>query len=326
MKRKYFRVISLMLVMIMVLSLSFVYAEEDTGIPKRSDIAEQYKWKLEHIYKTTADWEKDYSMVQNELLPKMAAYKGKLDNTASVLECLKLSDQIGIVVDKIYNYAYMSSDQDNADNAAAELASRAESLNTASAEAQAFIIPELLKIPEAVLQESYINNSDFKDYRYYFSRLLAQKAHILSDAEEKLLAMTGDMAASPEDIYGNVTTADLEIPTMKDKEGNEFKLTKGKFSVLLTDKDRDIRKEAFEKHFATYDKVKNTLASTLSAEVNKNIFNARARKYNSALEASVTGSNNIPVLVYDNLVKSVNNNLDYLHKYVSLRKKVMNVD
>ncbi len=325
MKKRYFRSISLMLVMIMVLSVSFVYAEE-TGIPTRNDIAEQYKWKLEHIYPTAADWEKDYAMVQNELFPKIAAYKGKLNNPATVLECLKLSDQIGIVVDKIYNYAYMSSDQNNADNAAAELASRAESLNTASAEAQAFIVPELLKIPEATLKESYINNSSFQDYRYYFTKLLNQKAHILSDAEETLLAMTGDMAASPEDIYGNVTTADLEIPMMKDKDGNEFKLTRGKFSVLLSDKDRDLRKEAFEKHFATYDKVKNTLAATLSAEVNKNIFNAKARKYNSALEAAVTGSNNIPTSVYDNLVTSVNNNLSYLHKYVSLRKKVMNVD
>lgn len=325
MNKKFLRMTAVALAMIMVLSMSLVYAE-DNGIPKRSDIADQYKWKLEHIYKTTGDWEKDYAMVQKELLPKMAEYKSKLTNTGTVLECLKLSDQIGTVVDRLYVYACMSSDQNNADNAASELASRAESLNTASSEAQAFIVPELMKISEATLKANYINNPDFKDYKYYFTKLLGQKAHILSDAEEKILAMTGDMAASPEDIFTKATTADIEIPVMKDKDGNEFKLTRGKFSALLSDPDRAMRKEAFEKHFATYDKIKNTLAATLSAEVNKNVFNAKAKKYNSALEAAVTGNNNIPVAVYDNLVKSVNNNLSYLHKYVSLRKKVMDVD
>lgn len=325
MKKNFFRVTAVVLSMVMILSIGLVYAE-DSGIPTRNDIADKYKWKLEHIYKTNADWEKDYAMVQKELLPKIAEYKGQLTSTDKVLECLKLSDQIGTVVDRLYVYAYMSSDQNNADNAASELASRAESLNTAASEAQSFIVPELMKKSEGVLKQYYVDNPQFKDYKYYFTKLLDQKAHILTDAEEKILAMTGDMAASPEDIYGNLTTADIEIPTMKDKEGNEFKLTRGKFSLLLSDKDRDIRREAFEKHFATYDKVKNTLAATLSAEVKKNVFNAKARKYSSALEAAVTGNNNIPVAVYDNLVKAVNNNLSYLHKYVSLRKKVMNVD
>lgn len=325
MKKNFFRVTAVVLSMVMILSIGLVYAE-DSGIPTRNDIADKYKWKLEHIYKTNADWEKDYAMVQKELLPKIAEYKGQLTSTDKVLECLKLSDQIGTVVDRLYVYAYMSSDQNNADNAASELASRAESLNTAASEAQSFIVPELMNKSEGVLKQYYVDNPQFKDYKYYFTKLLDQKAHILTDAEEKILAMTGDMAASPEDIYGNLTTADIEIPTMKDKEGNEFKLTRGKFSLLLSDKDRDIRREAFEKHFATYDKVKNTLAATLSAEVKKNVFNAKARKYSSALEAAVTGNNNIPVAVYDNLVKAVNNNLSYLHKYVSLRKKVMNVD
>lgn len=325
MKKTFLRAAAVTLAMILLLPICFTYAE-DTGIPKRSDIADQYKWKLEHIYKSNADWEKDYRVVQKELLPKIAEYKGKLTGTSEVFECLKLGDQIGIIVDRLYVYACMSSDQNNADNAASELASRAESLNTASSEAQAFILPELLGKPVEVLEKDYISNPLFKDYKYYFTKLLAQKAHILSDVEEKILAMTGDMAASPEDIFAKATTADIEIPVMKDKEGNEFKLTRGRFSALLSDPDRAMRKEAFEKHFATYDKVKNTLAATLSAEVNKNVFNAKARKYNSALEAAVSGNNNIPVAVYDNLVKSVNNNLSYLHNYVSLRKKVMNVD
>ncbi|KUO71630.1 MAG: oligopeptidase PepB [Clostridia bacterium BRH_c25] len=325
MKNNFLRTLAVVMTMVMVLSISLVFAE-DTGIPKRSDIAEQYKWKLEHIYKTTADWEKDYATVQKELLPQIAEYKGKLGDPSTVLECLQLSDRIGTIVDRLYVYAGMSADQNNADNVASELASRAESLNTASSEAQSFMVPELMGKSAEVLKQDYVNNTAFKDYKYYFTKLLNQKAHILSDAEEKLLAMTGDMAASPEDIFGKVTTADIEIPVMKDKEGNEFKLTRGKFSAMLSNPDRAMRKEAFEKHFATYDKVKNTLAATLSAEVNKNVFNAKARKYNSALEASVTGNNNIPVAVYDNLVESVNNNLDYLHKYVSLRKKVMDVD
>lgn len=325
MKKNFLRAIACVLALTLLMSICLVYAD-DTGVPTRSDIAEQYKWKLDHIYKTTADWEKDYAKVQKEMLPKLAEYKGKLTAPAVVLECLNLMDQTGILVDRLYVYAYMSLDQNNADNTASELASRAESLNTAFAEAQSFFVPELLAMSQETLKRDYIDNPLFKDYKYYFTKLLDKKAHVLSDAEEKLLAMTGDMAATPNDIYTKATTADIEIPTMKDKQGNEFKLTKGRFSALLSDPDRNTRKEAFEKHFGTYDKIKNTLAATLSAEVKKNVFNAKARKYNSSLEASVTGNNNIPTSVYDNLVKSVNNNLSSLHKYVSLRKKVMNVD
>lgn len=325
MKKRYFRSISLMLVMIMVLSVSFVYAE-DTGIPKRSDIAEQYRWKLEQMYADKAAFEKDFERVQKEYIPKMAGYKGKLSSANALLDCLKLSEEMGMTMEKLYTYAHMKLDENNADNEMSEMASRTETLMSNSDESASFIEPELLAKSEDILVKEYINNPILKDYKYYLTVLLSKKAHILSDAEEQILAQAGDMSGSPDNIYGQLIDVDLQYPTMKDADGKEVQLTYSQFARLRANANRDIRKEACEKHMGAYLSVQNTFAATLNAEVKKNIFFAKARKYSSALEAAVTGNNNIPVSVYDNLVKSVNNNVEYLHKYITLKKNVLGID
>lgn len=326
MNKNFSRTIAIILSMVMLFSICLVYAE-DTGVLKRNDIDPKYKWRLEDLYKDQAAWNKDVEKLQKELSPEIQKYKGKLTTTKAVFECLKLADEIGMTMEKVYAYAYMKQSENTADSAALEALSKAYTLYADIAATVSFIEPELLAKSEATLKKSYLNNSIFKAYKYYFTTLLDKKAHILSNNEEELLAMTGDMASSPYDIYTKISTADIEIPTMKDEEGEEVKLTIGRFSsYYLNSKNRDLRKEAFEKHFTTYDKVKNSLASTLNAEVKKNIFNAKARKYDSALESALHSTFNVPTSVYDNLLKSVNNNISYLHKYVELRKKVLNVD
>lgn len=325
MKKNYLRTVAVVLSMVMLISVCLVYAE-DTGIPKRSDIDGKYKWKMEDLYKDQAAWDKDVAKLQKELSPKIQKYKGKLTSTAAVLECLKLADEIGMTLEKVYAYAYMKQSENTADSVASETLSKADTLYADMTAVMSFIEPELLAKSDATLKKYYLNNPTFKQYKYYFTTLLDKKAHILTKSEEELLAMTGDMASSPNDIYTKISTADIEIPTIKDEEGKEVKLTRGRFSTYLDNKNRDMRKEAFEKHFATFDKVKNSIASTLNAEVKKNIFYAKARKYDSALESALHSTFNVPTSVYDNLLKSVNNNISYLHKYVGLRKKVLNID
>lgn len=325
MNKNSLRMTAFALVMIMLLSMCFVYAE-DSGIPKRSDIADQYKWKLEHMYAAKDAFEKDFTKLQNEYIPLMVKYKGKLNDAAALLDCLKLYEDMNMMMEKLYTYAHMKLDENNADNEMSEMASRTETLESNVDEAASFIEPELLGKSEEALRKDFINNPALKDYKYYLTMLLSKKAHVLSDAEEQILAQAGDMAGSPDSIYGQLIDVDLQYPSMKDADGNEIQLTYGQFARLRTNANRDIRKEACEKHMGAYLSVQNTFAATLNAEVKKNIFFAKARKYNSALEAAVTGNNNIPVSVYDNLVKAVNNNVEPLHKYITLKKKVLGID
>ncbi|HYE81067.1 MAG TPA: oligoendopeptidase F [Clostridia bacterium] len=325
MKNNFFRTVAVIMTIVMVMSVGLVFAE-DTGIPKRSDIAEQYKWKLEDMYADKDAFEKDFAKVQKEYIPKVTQYKGKLNSAAVLLECLKLCEEMGMTMEKLYVYAHMKLDVNKADNEVSEMSSRTETLQSNADEAASFIEPELLAKSEELLRKDYINSPILKDYKYYLTVLLNKKAHILSDAEEQILAQAGDMSGSPEAIYGQLIDVDLQYPSMKGEDGNEVQLTYGQFSRLRANANRDIRKEACEKHMGAYLSVQNTFAATLNAQVKNDIFFARARKYNSALEAAVTGNNNIPVSVYDNLVKAVNGNVGQLHKYITLKKNVLGID
>lgn len=320
------KIIAAVLTLVFLLSIGFSAYAAEGGVPTRADIKDQYKWKLEHIYATKDAFEKDYAKVQKQLIPAITKFKGKISSPQALLNCLKAYEDLNRTMDKLYVYAYMKLDENNADNAASEQASRVEALQTSVGEAGSFIQPEILTKPEATLKKDYVNNPLLKDYKYYLTVLLNKKAHILPNDQEQILAMAGDIAGSPDSIYGKLVDVDMDFPSMKDAEGNEVKLTYGQFSVLRGDKNRDIRKEACEKHLTSYLKMQNTLAETLNAEVKKNIFFAKARKYDSALQAAVEGNNNIPVSVYDNLVKAVDGNVNYLHKYITLKKNVLGVD
>ncbi len=227
------------------------------------------------------------------------------------------------IADKVYVYAHMKADENQADNKANEMRSKSETMYAQVSAAVSFIQPELLRLPEKTLK-SYMQDKSFADYKMYLDMVLKQKPHTLSPEGEQLLALAQDFAGSPYSIFTQLKYADLTFPKIKDDKGNEIQLTEASYGKYLESKDRDFRKRAFEGIYSSFDKVK-TLAATLTAEVKKNVFFAKARKYNSALEASLA-QEFIPRSVYDNLIKAVNNNIKYLHKYVKLRKKVLNLD
>lgn len=306
----------------MLLSQTTAIAAVKTSAASQKDV--KYTWNLGDIYKDSSAFENDFSTLKKDLLPKIAAYKNNLNDSSSVLKCLKLNEQIGRMTEKLYVYSHMLADSNQADSKASELSSRTDTLTSDVSAATAFIQTDILKLSDDTINKM-ISDPDFKDYSAYLSEILRKKAHTLSESEEKLLALSTDISGSPNDIYNKVTLADMTFPTIKDSKGKDFKLTEASYGTVLENKDRNFRKRAFDGILGSFGSRKNTLAATLNAEVKKNIFYAKARGFNSALEASLY-SDDVPVTVYTNLVKSVDANLSYLQKYVELRKKVLKLD
>lgn len=296
-----------------------------TGPVSRDKVEEKYKWSIDEIYQTNDLFDADYKKVTDTYIPKMKSFKGHLTTAEGIKDCLTTRDEMMRMTDKLYVYSQMKSNEDESNSANSEKSSLTDSLNSQVAAATAFIQTEILAQPEGTIKE-YMENPILADYKHFIDRILKQKAHTLSQGEEEILAAASDIASSPDNIYSKVKTdMDGFFPTIKDPDNKDFKITNSSYGSMLDNKDRSFRKAGFEGLYGIYAKEKNSLAATLNAEVKKNEFFAKTKKYNSAMEASLA-SENIPVSVYDNLVKSVNNNVGSLHKYVSLRKKVLGLD
>lgn len=294
-------------------------------IPQRSEIPDKYKWRLEDIYPTDSLWEYDFSRVE-ALLPEMEKFKGRLaESGKTLLDCLVMQDSIWNIIDRIYVYAYMKLDEDTRISKYQELSDRAASLNIKVRQAVSFIDPEILSIPQGSLDNLMEQEKGLALYGHYIDNIIRKRAHTLSAPEEELLARVGNIARIPRTIFTMMDDADIKFPFIKDEEGNEVQLTRQRYSKFLESTDRRVRKDAMDAYNQAYLGYLNTLGVTLAGSINKDIFYARAKKYNSCLEAALF-QDNIPVEVFNNLVKTVNDNLEPVHRYVSLRKKVMNLD
>ncbi len=296
-----------------------------TQIKKRSDIDEKYKWKLEDVYASEEAWEIDYAAAK-KLIAAIEAKKGRLGNSADeLLAVLQLSDELEIKADQLYVYAKMRRDEDNSNNKYQILYDRAENLAVQVRSATSFMVPEIISIPEDRLKSYLEENSELAVYKHFTDQLLRQKQHILSPEEEKILAMAADVAYASSNIFSMLNNADIKFGKIKDENGQEIELTKGRYGRYMESDDRRVRQEAFAALYKSYTELKNTIATTLSSSVKKDIFYARTRKYNSALEAALA-QDNVEVEVYEKLIATVHANLDKLHKYMSLRKKLLKVN
>jgi len=294
-------------------------------LPKRHEIPQEYKWRLEDMYPSSEEWEKDFKWVK-ESLPTMAEYKGKLGQSAdSLLKGLNKYTSIMEKVEKLYVYARMKKDEDNSVPESQALMDRAQALMVEYESVVSFLIPEILEIPAEKLQQFLSSHEELKPYDHFIENLIRQKEHVLSAREEEILAMAGEIAAAPEQIFSMINDADIRFPSIRDENGEEVELTKGRYIHFMESKDRRVRKDAFTTLYATYEKQKNTIAATLNYSIKKDIFYSRLRKYPSTLKAALD-SDNVPVSVYDNLITAVENNMEYMHKYVSLRKRALSLD
>ncbi len=301
---------------------------QDTNVktlPSRSEVKEELTWRLEDIFQTDEEWEKEYSAIQEEI-PEGEQFKGKLDESAETLySALKFQSKLSQRMGKLYTYAHMRYDQDTADSHYQAFNARAESLYSKLASVFSYIVPEILAMDENRLKQFLEENKDLQLYQKALDEINLKRGHVLSSEQEALLAEASEVLGASSTTFGMLNNADLVFPVMKDEEGNDVQLSHGNYIQFLESQDRDVREQAFKNIYDTYGKFTNTFASTLSGTIKKDNFYAKARNYDSARQAALS-ANNIPESVYDNLVSTINKNLHLLHRYIGLRKKVIQVD
>ncbi|WP_258871639.1 oligoendopeptidase F, partial [Halobacillus trueperi] len=252
--------------------------------------------------------------------------QGKLGESAEQLyELLSFQDKISHKIGLLYTYAHMRNDQDTTNAHYQEMNAKAENLYTKIASAMSFIVPEILALPEGKVRSFIESYEPLELYEHTLDEITRQRAHVLSEKEEKLLAGFSEIGANPSQTFGALNNADLTFPTIKNEKGEEVDLTHGRYINFLKSDDREVRKSAFDAMYDTFGSFKNTFASTLGGHVKKNNFNASVRKYDRARQAKLD-SNNIPESVYDNLLEAVNERLPLLHRYAELRKEVLDLD
>lgn len=294
-------------------------------IPQRQDVPAEHKWSIEDLYPTDEAWEQDFAAAK-KMPEQIASYKGLLStDSAKLLEYLKADDDMTVVLDKLINYAQRKNDEDTRESKYQDMVSRLEMLFVELSGAGAYVTPELLSISDETMERFYKEQPEMELYRLCIDRVRRRKAHILSEAEERIMALTGEMTGSPDNIFSMFNDADLKFPDAVDKDGNTHQVTHGSYIPLMHSNDRELRKSAFQSLYGGYESFKNTSAAVLASQVKCLTFRARARKYDSSLQAALDG-NEVPVEVYKQLIEAVHENMPYMYKYVKLRKKLLGVD
>ena len=298
---------------------------ETKRIPERSEIAEQDKWAIHDIYATDELWEADLQKAK-EMIPAFSAFAGKLGQSAqSLLDYMKLTEEIALLADALGNYAMRRSDEDARVSKYQAMVGQLMSTFVALNAASSFATPEIMAIPDETMEAFYAEQPALERYRRYLQDIRRRREHVLTPAEEKLLAAAGEMANAPDTIYGMFNDADVTFPDAVDSEGNHHPLSQGTYISYMESSDRALRKSAFENLYRTYGSYKNTIAAILAAQVKQLQFFSNARKYSSAMEASLDATN-VPTSVYTNLIEAVHKNMDKMYRYVALRKKLLGVD
>ena len=295
-------------------------------IPERKDTDPRFRWHIEDYFRTDADWETAFGALE-AALPEMQTFCGHLaDSADSLLACLQKNETLSLSLDHIYTYANMRLHEDSANAFYQGMASRAEQLTIRYSAAVSFLTPEILSIPEEKLAAFCREKAaDFAVYGHFFDSLLRQKPHTLSAQEEQLLAKAAELGGAPQHIFTMLNDADIQFPPVKNTDGEEMELTKGRYVTFLESPDRNVREQAFRNLYAVYLSRKNTLAATYAASVKSDAFFASARSYGSSMEMALA-DDNIPLSVYDSLIETVHQHLPLLHRYVSIRKKELGVE
>lgn len=292
---------------------------------KRDEISDEYKWNLEDMFASDELWEEEYEQTK-ELCNKIASYQGKLtESAATLLAYFQDTDEADYHLERIYVYANERYHQDTAVSQYQGYASRADSLMVMAESSSAFAEPEILEVSEETIDAFYKEQPELLKYQRAIDEILRKKAHTLSKEEEKILADAGEIAVGPENIFSMFNNADIRFPAIKDTEGNELPVSHGTFIQLMENKDRNIRKQAFESMYHTYQQFGNTVASIFTSHLKQEHFFAKTKKYDS-VRAMHLDQGNIPEGVYDNLIETVHKHLPAMHRYMAERKKLLGVE
>jgi oligoendopeptidase F len=298
---------------------------EAKALPTREEITEKETWDLEAIYPGIEDWEKDFNEVK-ALVPEVVSYKGKLGESSETLyKLLQKQDELTMKLNKLFAYAHMKADENTANSTYQALNDRVRGLAATVGSQLSFVVPEILSMDENQLQKFVEENKDLQLYRHAIDEINRERPHVLDEEKEALLAQASEVMNASSNTYGMLNNADIKFPKIKDENGEEVVVSHGRYHSLIKSSDRRVRQDAFHAMFGTFESYRNTFASTLSTAFKRDNFYARIRHYDSARQAALS-SNNIPVEVYDNLVKTVGKHLPLLHRYVELRKKALELD
>lgn len=291
----------------------------------RSEIDKNYQWDLSTIYGSIDEWNKEYISTKDKL-PSLTKYKGSLLKDANtLLEFLNLDTEINRKLDKLFSYAHLLNDEDTTNTKNQELFGKIVNLNNEYSKITTFVKPELLKSNYEQIKAFYKDLPELKEYEVLLEEIYRYKEHTLDEREERIVAELNKSLSSPSEIFEKLTDADMKFPDIVDEKGNSVEFTESNYSIFIRSKDRRVRKDAFNILHNTYGKYKNTLSETYASLVEVEVALSKIYNFESAIKMSLF-DDNIDVSVYDNLVKTVNENLKELYKYYDLRKKMLNLD
>lgn len=292
---------------------------------KRDEIEEKYKWDLTTIYKNDEEFLKDLENIEREI-SNFQKFKGHiLDDSNSLLEYLKYNDEFTRKISKLYYYAHLNHDSDTTNIKYQEFVGKVANLFTKLSEETAFVNSEMYQKPFSLVKKYIEENKNLEQYRFNLEQFYRYESHKLSEEQEKMLSILSNTLSTPEDTFKSLTDSDMKFGNIKDENGNDIELTESNYSTFITSKDRRVRKEAFECLFSTYSNFKNTISTTFKGNVEYLTSMAKLRKFNSSIEASLFDDNVTPE-IYNNLIDTINKNMDVNYKYFALKKDVLNLD
>lgn len=292
---------------------------------RREDVRVEDTWEMGDLYGSDEAWEQDFGRLERGI-GELREFEGRLGEGPKVLlEMRRKSDALNELAERVYVYANQKLHEDTDNGRYQNLANRAQGLLVRLSEAEAYVEPEILGLPEGTIERFLGENEELLVYRQYFENMIRQREHVLNREGEELLAGVREIAEGPKDIFSMFNNADLKFPVIKGADGEPTEVTHGRFLTFLQIRDRSIRREAFQALYREYGKFRNTLAALYRANVKQETFYARIRKYGSDLEAALDESH-IPVAVYDNLIQAVHAYLPQMHRYVRLRKRLLKVE
>ncbi len=291
----------------------------------RSKIDKKYTWDLTHIYASDEAWKKAKEEFVSRL-PKIETFRGKLARSPQMLlECLEYTTELSKEYHRLSSYASMSSDQDTRVSTYLAMQQEMSTIGSDFSARASFIEPEILKMDKATVEKFLQQEKGLATFRHYLFDILRRQAHTGTEGEEKIIADAGLMADGPQSIYGIFSDADFPYPELTLSDGSTIKLDKSNFAVSRTLPNREDRKNVFATFFGKMNDFRRTYGTQLYAEIKKNMFYTRARKYGSALERALD-ENNIPLEVYKQLIENANKHLDTFHRYLKLRKRMMGLE
>lgn len=290
-------------------------------LPARNELDEKLTWNLTDMFASDQAWEESFAAVQKEIAA-FPALSGTLSkNPEQLLQALKRESAVSLTLERLYVYAHMHRDEDNAVAKYQGMTDRAMQQSVAFGAAASFMTPEILQIEPAKLKE-WVDGPTLAEYRRILKNLERLRPHTLTASEEKLMALAGEPLAAADSIFTMLNNADIRFGAITDDKGDEVELTQGNYRSFIENKNREVREAAYKKLYAAYTGLKNTLAASYAASVKADVFYARARNYQSAIGGALFGTD-VPLSVYDGLILAVESRLPSLQKYLDLRRKAL---